>query len=117
MNKRKLLNIVLLRSEKSFIRYLHEKNRFSKKRYRRLRKAFAFYLAHHDLFNRAEHLEILNGFFVTFEHGLWLLMCDMDRKDIYQIKPCLKHKTKLRFYNEIREMTTQLVEMCVCSFE
>ncbi|WP_159990749.1 hypothetical protein [Pelistega ratti] len=56
-------------------------------------------------------MQLRKDFINTFEHTLFLFICDSDKDDFFKIKPYLSIEEKTNIYFDIREMTDTLLSL------
>lgn len=109
MDKADLLEILNKRSKKSFIYHLNYKNKFSKKKYKRLIKAYQFFLLNADQIDNKE--EIICQFIDTFLYTLFIFICDEDKNDLCKISPPIDPDFRTEVCLYFREMTENLIKI------
>lgn len=111
MDNQHLIDIVSASSKKSFIYHLHYRNKFSKQKFNAIRKAYRFYIKHQSEIDKNMQLQLRKELINTFEHTLFLFICDSDKDDFFKITPSLSMEEKTNIYFEIREMTDTLLNL------
>ncbi|MBF0751754.1 MULTISPECIES: hypothetical protein [unclassified Pasteurella] len=109
MDNQRLIDIVSASSKKSFIYHLHYRNKFSKQKFNTIKKAYKFYIKNQSKIDK--NMQLRKDFINTFEHTLFLFICDSDKNDFFEIKPYLSIEEKTNIYFDIREMTDTLLSL------